>query len=178
VRLFFPCFIAAFVLVSAVAGQVDGGRYKLEGVCLCCKTCEKTVEDLLAKVHGVSDVRCDHVAKTVTFKAKNEKAGDDGVSALVNAGFYFKVSVGDKAYEISSKPSGIKGEQIVLRNVHACCEDCEKSIQGLFKSATVKFDGKDDVKILTVTGKNLDADAVLKTLHTAGLHGVIDENKK
>jgi copper chaperone CopZ len=160
--------------------QADGGPSvcKFEGLHLCCKGCEKAVQEVLGGVKGVSNVACDRTAKTVTFKAKDDKAADEAVGALTNAGFHFKVSIGDNKIEVSTSPTGLKADQVVIRNVHACCEDCEKTIQGLFKDAKVTFVRQGPQKDVTIAGKGLDADAVLRQLEGAGFHGVIAENKK
>jgi copper chaperone CopZ len=168
---------AAIVCQLALA---DGGPHlcKFEGLHLCCKGCEKTVRDVLKEVKGVTAVACDRPARTVTFKAADDMAADEAVSALTNAGFHFKVTVDNKQIEISGNPTGIKADKVVIRNVHACCEDCEKAIRKLFKGAEVSFAGKGPHKDVTVAGKALDGDALLGQLQGAGLHGVIADNKK
>jgi copper chaperone CopZ len=168
---------------AAILGQLapaGGGPSvcKFEGLHLCCKGCEKAVQEVLGGVKGVSNVVCDRAAKTVTFKAKDDKTADEAVGALTNAGFHFQVTIGDKKLEVTTSPTGLKSDQVVIRNVHACCEDCEKAIQGLFKDSKVTFVRQGPQKDVTIAGKDLDADAVLRQLEGAGFHGVIAENKK
>jgi len=169
---------AVVLAVPAVQAQGDAVKCKAEGLHLCCKGCEQTVQDTLGAIKGVSDIACDRPAKTVTFKARSEKIADEAVSALVNAGFCFKVSVGDKAFSVSSKTPSLVAGELVARNVHACCEQCEKAIEGLFKDAKVTFSGKGPQKDVTVTGKDLDAEVIQQRLQDAGFHGVVGPKKK
>ena len=175
--------VIANLLAAALICQLalaDGGPHlcKFEGLHLCCKGCEKAVRDVLKEVKGVTAVTCDRPARTVTFKAADDMAADNAVSALTDAGFHFKVTIGKKEIEISGNPAGIKADKVVIRNVHACCDDCEKAIRALFKGAQVTFAGKGPQKDVTIAGKALDGDALLHQLQGAGLHGVIAENKK
>jgi mercuric ion binding protein len=158
----------------------DGGPYacKFEGLHLCCKGCEKVVQDVLGGVKGVSGTACDRTTKVVTFKAKNDKAADEAVGALANAGFHFTVTIGDKSFPLTTNPTGLKGDEITIRNVHACCPDCEKAIEGLFKEAKVTFVRQGPQKDVTIISKGLDADEVLQKLQKAGFQGVIAEKKK
>ena len=165
--------VGLMVLIPLALAQGSALKCKAEGLHLCCKECEKTVQEVLAKVSGISEVACDRPGKTVAFKARNEKAADEAVSALVNAGFFFQVTVGEKMYPVTSKVSSVQGDPLVVRNVHACCEECEKATEQLFKGAKVAFEGKGTVKDMTLAGQKFEAEEVLQTLHQAGLHGVV-----
>ena len=175
-RLFFASFAAAILACQLAQGGAT--KCKAEGLHLCCKGCEKAVQEVLSKVAGVTDVACDRAAKTVTFKAKNDKAVDEAVSALANAGFHFDLKIGDKAFDVTSKATGIKADEVMIRNVHACCEDCEKAIEAIFKKHKVSFEGQGPQKDVTVTGKEIDADDALRQLQAAGFQGVIADKKK
>jgi copper chaperone CopZ len=177
-RLFMASFVGV-VLVCHLALAGDGPhKCKFEGLHLCCKGCEKVVQDVLGKVKGVGQVACDRSAKTVTFMAKDDKSADEAVGALADAGFHFTVLIGDKTIPLMTNATGLKADMVVIRNVHACCDDCEKAIQGLFKSAKVTFARKGPQKDVTIAGKQLDADELLRQLQEAGFQGVIVENKK
>jgi copper chaperone CopZ len=165
--------VGLMVLVPLALAQGSALKCKAEGLRLCCKDCEKTVHEVLAKVSGVSEIACDRPGKAATFKARNEKVADEAVSALVDAGFFFQVSVGDKKYPVTSKASSVQGDPLVVRNVHACCDECEKATEKLFKGASVAFEGKGSVKDMTLAGQKFEAEEVLQTLHQAGLHGVV-----
>jgi copper chaperone CopZ len=169
--------VAALTLICQ-SDETGPAKCKAEGLHLCCKGCEKAVHQVLDKVRGVSDVTVDRGARTVTWQAKNDKAVDAAVSALVDAGFHFTVMIGDKKLDVTTKTTGLKADEIVIRNVHACCEDCEKAIEDIFKEAKVTFAGMGPQKDVTVKGKDLDADDVLRRLEKAGFQGVIADKKK
>ena len=175
--------IVASLLGAAIVCQLalaDGGPHacKFEGLHLCCKGCEKAVHEVLKEVKGVTAVACDRKTRTVTFTAADDMAADEAVGALTNAGFHFKVTVGKKQIEITGTPTGLKADKVVIRNVHACCEDCEKAIRALFKGAEVSFVRKGPQKDVIISSKGCDADAMLRQLQDAGLHGVIVDPKK
>src|SRR6516165_8420946 len=109
------------LLVPAIALVCQSGadetgptKCKAEGLHLCCKGCEKSVQQVLEKVRGISEVKVDRGARTVTWQAKNDKAVDAAVSALVDAGFHFAVTIGDKKLDVTSKSTGIKGDELVI----------------------------------------------------------------
>jgi hypothetical protein len=129
-------------------------------------------------VKGVSEVAIDAGKKTVTFKAATGKAADEAVEALLNAGFYGKLTLDKDTVAVTGKALGFRADEIVVHDVHACCDDCDKAIEQLFKNAKVTLQGKGPQKDVTLRGKSLDADEILRTLHAAGLHGVIVEKKK
>src|SRR5437764_14746314 len=76
--------LAAVVLTGAVAAS----DVEVKGPHICCGQCVKVAKGILAKVEGVTDADADAKAKTVTFKAADEKAAKAGVKALFEAGFY------------------------------------------------------------------------------------------
>jgi hypothetical protein len=167
------------VLAGGLAGAQDEPvRCTVERIHLTSKSCEQSVRDLLSTVKGVSGIAVDRPGKTVTFTAKSAAEADQTVETLLNGGFFGKWTIGKSAIAVTSKPLGFRADQIVVRNVHACCEECDKAIKGLFKDSEVTLEGKGPQKDVTIRAKNLEADEVLRVLHEAGLHGAIIEPKK
>jgi copper chaperone CopZ len=172
--------VVVLSLLGGWQGGADKGAVKCtaEGLHLSTKTCEQAVQDMLGKVKGVSDVVVESATKTVSFKAKTGKVADEAVEALLNGGFYGKLTIGKTVVAVTSKPLDFRANEIVVRDVHACCEECDKAIQQLFKDAKVTLQGKGPQKDVTIQGNQLDADEVLRILHAAGLHGAVVEPKK
>jgi hypothetical protein len=177
-RQFYALTVLLVVAAPLSGLQEEPVKCTVDAIHLSSKSCEKTLQDLLAKVKGVSGIAVDRPAKSVSFTAKTGKVADEAVEALLNGGFYGKLTLGKAQVDVTSEAMGFQADRIVVRNVHACCEDCDKAIKVLFKDAKVTLQGNGPQKDVTIEGKQLDADQVLRTLHTAGLHGVIDTKKK
>ena len=164
--------LAAVGAVRATDGEV---KCKADGVHLCCAKCEKSVTEILTNVNGVTKITCDRKGKAVTFEAKDKKTADDAVAALLNGGFIGKMTVDGKDIPITNKELKFKADEISVKNVHICCGQCTKAVNALFKDAKVTVSGKGAQKDVVISGKNLDADEVLRTLQSAGFHGVVEK---
>src|SRR5262249_35165779 len=156
--------MAAAVLVALVgfgrAERNDDVVCKAEGMHVCCKSCEKSLTEILGKVDGVSKVSVDRPNKRGTFEAKSDKAASDAYNALMKGGFYCTLTQGDKSSATSSSVN-LKADTITVKNVHACCGQCVKALKALFKDAEVTVEGTGSQKDVTIAGKNLEGQAVL-----------------
>jgi hypothetical protein len=169
-------FALASVLVFAgqfYAAAEDGQKVKLEGTHLCCKACEAAVRDIL-KNAKVDNVNVDRGAKTISFEADKDVA-EKAIKALYEGGFAGKATIGDKEFKIDAKAPDLKADEITVKNCHICCGQCVNAIKGLFKDAKVTVTGKGAIRDMTVSGKDLTAEQVLRTLNEAGFNGVIEK---
>jgi len=177
-----PMFAIAVVLLLVGQFQAapdDAAKVKIEGVHLCCKQCVSTVADVL-KTQKVDKAACDQKGKTVTFEAMPADA-ETAIKALYDAGFAGKATIGTKVFEVKAKAPDIKGDEIVVKSVHVCCGQCTGAIKALFKDIEgVKVDvpkAKAVMKDITVSGKGLTAERVLKVLNDGGFNGIIEAKK-
>jgi periplasmic mercuric ion binding protein len=175
-----PLFAIGVVLLFAgqyFAAADDAAKVKVDGVHLCCGQCVKSVQEVLKK-EKVDKVACDQKGKIVTFEAMPADA-EKAIKALYDAGFAGKATIGDKAFEVKAKAPDVKGDEIIVKNVHVCCGQCVKGVTALFpkdQKITVA-PGKGPLKDMTVSGKDLTAETVLKTLNDGGFNGVIEAKK-
>src|SRR5262245_9042394 len=143
-RPFMRQLLAAAVLVALVgfgrAAREDDVVCKAEGMHVCCKSCEKSLTEILGKVDGVSKVSVDRPNKRVTFEAKSDKAASDAHNALLNGGFYCTLTKGDKS-SATNTVINLKADTITVKNVHACCGQCVKALKALFTDADVTVMG-------------------------------------
>lgn len=171
----FSMFTAAVLVSGSIA---TAGEVKLSETHLCCGACVKAVEAALTDVDGVSDVKVDKDAKTVTFTSTDAKTARGGIVALAKAGYGGKATHAGKEMKL---PKGFKedgsADTVTVRGLHNCCAGCAKSIT----AALTKVEGVSDVKCkekaCTITGTNVSYAKVIAALHEAGLHGNIPAKK-
>jgi copper chaperone CopZ len=167
-------------LVSfANAEQGETVKCKVDGLHLCCATCDNTVKAILGKVEGVSDVKVDRkAADKVTFTAKSQKEANVALEALVKGGFCCSVTAGAQKMTPTIAKVDYKADAITFNDVHICCGACTTAVKGLFTDAKVTVSGKGAQKSVTITGKNLDAQVVSETLQKGGFTGNLEMKKK
>ena len=68
---------------------------------------------------------------------------------------------------------GTKADSVTVKDVHVCCMQCKKAIEGLFKDAKVSYEGPGAVKAVTIAGKDVDKGDVIETLRKAGFNGSV-----
>ena len=164
----------AVAFVNTASGQDK--KVEVKGPHICCKQCVKVVGQILDKVEGVSDVNADIKSKTVTFTAKNAKAAQAGVKALLNGGFYGTATSGGNAIPVAViDVKGEKANSISVKKVHVCCGQCVKAVNAIFKDAKVTIEGTGPQKTVTIMGNNLDPTAVLEALRKGGFNGTIEK---
>ncbi len=177
-------FVAAVVLAAVGVLQAAAPQDKkgtIKGLHMCCGACVNSVQQILGKVEGVSDAKCDRKTKSVSFTAKDQKAVLKALAALEAGGFGPTEGEYDNtAFKKAIKAaSGSKTTSAVnIQGVHACCGACNGAIKALFKDSQVTITGKGAQKDLRITGKDLDAAQVLTTLQQAGFYGIIVADKK
>ena len=154
---------------SAAPARAD--KVEVKGVHLCCPSCVKSVQGILSKVEGVTDVACDRNAHTVTFSSADHKTAESAFHALLKGGFYGQASDGGKALKTKNPGSKDKVDKVTVTQVHVCCNSCRKAIQSLFKDATITYAGSGAQRDVTIAGTNLDAATVMDTLRKAGFNG-------
>jgi bacterioferritin-associated ferredoxin len=174
----------AVAVVLCVVGQFhaaadDVVKVKLEGVHLCCGQCVKGAKKALEK-EKIDKAAYSQDDKTITFEAMPADA-EKAIKVLYDNGFAGKATIGGKAFEVKAKAPDVKDE-IVVKNVHVCCGQCVTAVKGLFKDmkgVTVMIPNVKGVVLrdVTVSGKDLTAETVLKTLNDGGFNGVIEAKK-
>lgn len=149
---------------------------EVKGIYICCATCEKDAKAALAKVPGVSDVQCDLKKRIVTYKAKDGNVANEGLKTLNAAGFG-GVLKHDGPPETQFTVVGNflgdfgKWSEIRIKDVHVCCEGCEKAIKEVFKGSDVTFAGSGSQKEVVLKGKDLNSTTVMGQLIAAGFYG-------
>ncbi|HEV8062681.1 MAG TPA: heavy-metal-associated domain-containing protein [Gemmataceae bacterium] len=171
-RLFIAA-VAAAAGLAASAGSARADGVEVSGVHLCCGACVRAATQAVSKVDGVSDAKADRPTKKVTFTAKDEATAKAAKAALIEAGFFgtFKVDGKDLPEATTEAKKTDKVAEVTVKNAHICCNACKNAAKGLFKDSTVDFPEKNVIK---VTGKDLDAAAIVETLHKAGFGGKVD----
>jgi hypothetical protein len=110
--------------------------------------------------------------KTVTFTAKDAKAAEAGVQALLAGGFYGAATADGKALKIDAAAPGKEtADTLTIKEVHVCCGQCQKAIVPLFKDAKVTFEGKGAQKDVKIEGKGLQRADIIETLRKSGFNG-------
>jgi copper chaperone CopZ len=169
--------MAAVVVVAFGAARASADeKAEIKGPHICCKNCVKAVGAILAKVDGVSEVKCDIKNKTVTFMAKDEGATAKALSAMIEGGFFGAAKFGDTTVALpASKKLEGKADEVVLKGVHSCCGQCQTAIKGLFPDAKVTIAGTGPQKDVTIVGTDLSLDAVQQALNGKGFSGKVEK---
>jgi copper chaperone CopZ len=169
----FAVVIAALALGVLTAGHVAADSVEVKGPHICCKQCVGAVGKILGGVDGVSDAKCDIKGKTVSFTAKDEAAAKAAIAALVKGGFAGTATRDGKEFKVDlpAVAKGAKAETVTVKDVHVCCGQCQKAINGLFKDATVKYEGSGAQRTVIITGTDLYPGTVMQALRKAGFNG-------
>jgi copper chaperone CopZ len=167
--------VLAAVIVAVVGVAPAGADEKTEvkGPHICCPMCAKSVEAILGKVEGVSEVKCSVPNKTVTFNATNKATAEKALDALYTGGFAGTAKFGDAAITRPAPKVEGKGNEVVVKGVHSCCGMCVKAITGLFPDSKVTIDGSGAQRDVHIAGKDLDFATVLKALNDKGFNGTV-----
>lgn len=169
-------FLAGLGVHAARADKVE-----VKGVHLCCPQCVKSVAGILGKVDGVTDAACDRETKTVTFTATDAKTAKKAFEALRKGGFFGQATCEGKELKTKNTASKDKTDKVTVKGVHACCGQCKKILDKVFKNATVKVfknatvtvKGEGAQRDVTITGDNLTPAGVLDALRKAGFNGIV-----
>lgn len=173
-QLFMAAALIAAVGVLQVTAQ-DGKTAVITGPHICCGSCEKSVNAILAKVDGVSDVTCDRKKKTVSFTAKNFAAANAALAAMYEGGFSGTATYDNKNFSLTTTGGTTKTDTVTVKGVHACCGQCTKAITKLFPDAKVTIAGSGAQRDVTVSGKDLTVSDVVGKLNGAGFNGKVEK---
>jgi copper chaperone CopZ len=150
-------------------------KAEIKGPHICCKNCVKAVEAILAKVDGVSDVKCSVKDKTVTFTAKDKAAAAKALGAMYDGGFAGAAKYGDIAISRATAKVEGKEKDVTVKGVHACCGQCTTAIKGLFPDAKVTITGAGAQRDVTIEGTDLSFAGVLQALNAKGFTGKVEK---
>jgi hypothetical protein len=148
---------------------------EVKGLHLCCKQCEGSVQSILGKVDGISDVKTDRKAKSVTFTAKDAAAFKKAYDALYDGGFAGTGTFGNTGVTRAPNKNTDKADEVTVKGVHACCKQCVGILQATFKDAKVTVTGTGTQRDVTVSGKGLNVGEVLSKLEAAGFSGKVEK---
>jgi periplasmic mercuric ion binding protein len=167
---------AVVVLTLGVVQARAEERVDFKGPHICCKQCVKAVAGILKDVEGITDAKCDIKEKTVSFTAKDKKAADAAVAALYKGGFAGEGKFGDaKVGGKTAKKTEGKVDSVTVKDVHACCGQCNKALKALFPDAKVAIEGAGQQKDVTIAGTGLNVGEVIDALRKAGFNGKVDK---
>lgn len=145
----------------------------LEGVHMCCKSCEKGIAKAVSSVSGAS-CETDQDLEEVTISAPNKKALSKSVSAMVKAGYFGTSS--DSSVKVKSE-SGAKNKMVdsmTVEGIHLCCGKCVSTVNEAL-SGVKGVEGNTAEKKLDhfeITGR-FNAKEVFDALNEYGLGGTV-----
>jgi copper chaperone CopZ len=164
--------------VGTMRAETPGGKKaEVKGPHICCGMCEKSVAAILDKVDGISDVVSSKQDKTVTFTAKDKAAAEKAWDALYAGGFAGTLTFDGATLGKKNKTSDTKVDEVTVEKVHACCGQCVKAINALFKGSKVTVAGNGAQRTVIVAGKDLNPEMVLQMLNETGFNGTIAAKK-
>ena len=90
-------------------------------------------------------------------------------------GFFGQATCEGKELKTKNTASKTKTDKVTVKGVHACCGQCKKILDKVFKDATVSVKGEGAQRDVTIAGENLTPAGVLDALHKAGFNGTISK---
>ncbi len=170
---------AQLIVLGAMIGVAFGAgvaraetKVELKSVHMCCEGCSEEVAEVLGKVEGVTNVKCEQEERAATFTARDDKVAQQALDALAKAGFHGDPGK-DKPYAFKDdsgvKPGKVKS--LTLTGFHNTCPGCVKSFKDAIKDVKgiTGNDLKSKVTTTTLTG-DFDAAELVKALNKAGFH--------
>ena len=172
-RSFLAILVSGLVAGSLSAG--DGGSVEVKGPHICCAQCVRIVNQILGSVDGVSDVKPDSKTRSVSYKARDTKAAEAGLKALVEGGFYGQATLAGKELPttVSAPAKGAQAAKVTVKEVHVCCGACQKAINKLFDGATVSYEGPGPKRTVVIAGSNLTTGQIIEALRKGGFNGTV-----
>ena len=163
--------LALFSFGLASVAFAAPATVQLSNVHLCCDSCVKGVDKVMATVTGAmakSDKDGETVAITATDKATAQKA----VNALVAAGYFGVSNDPSIKVESSTGATAAKVQSLDVTGVHLCCKKCVTAVNEAISAVPgVKANtAAKDAKTFAVTGDFKPTD-VFAALQKAGLTG-------
>ncbi len=161
--------------MALLAVPAFGDDVSVTDVHLCCGKCVKAVDGALGGVDGISGVKIDKDAGTVTFDAEDRRSAKSAVKALVKAGFAGAATSEGKAIALPKIriAAGTTADGLEITDVHLCCGKCVKGVQAALKDVkgVSKVEGDTKTGIVKVEGQGVDVRAALEALRKAGFNG-------
>lgn len=165
--------LSAAVVLLGLGASASAGDVKIEGVHLCCGGCVKQATALFQGKEGITNLKIDKDAGTVSYTAADEKAAQAGLDALAKAGWYGKGKHGDAALKSPTVTTDAKGDSVTIKGAHNCCGMCVKAISAALKAVDGVSEVKCEKDTCTITGKAVSHKALIEALHAEGLHGTV-----
>lgn len=166
-------FLLTVVAVFALAtlSRADDVTVKISNVHLCCDSCVKAANKIVATVDGAK-AAVDKTERTIEITAPDLATVQKVADALVKAGFFGDSSDPGVKMDASTGAKGEKVQTLTVQGVHLCCPKCVKAVHAAVMSVpgvTGETAAK-GAESFTVTGDFNDAD-VFAALQKAGLTG-------
>jgi copper chaperone CopZ len=159
---------ASLALFAGRAAFAADATATMEKTHLCCQSCLKAAEKAVTSVKGAT-AKCDAKAGTVTITAPDAEAAQKAVDALVQAGFYGKVT----GAKLKEEAATGKATSATVSEIHNCCKKCTTAINNAVKNAPgVKGEAGLKETTFTLTG-DFQTQALVDALHAAGFHAKV-----
>lgn len=154
------------VLFASAALASAATTVTLEGVHNCCKSCTNGIVKAAA---DLKDVEVTADGETVTITAKSKASAKKAVEAILEAGYYGKVS--EESFAASPKADKTLKEATVT-GAHLCCQKCVNAMSEAVKSVpgVTEADIVSKQSTFTVKGE-FSSQALIAAMNKAGFHG-------
>lgn len=140
----------------------------LEGVHNCCKSCTNGITKAAA---SIKDVEVTAEGSTVTITAKTKMNAKKAVEAILDAGYYGKIS--DETFSPSIKADK-KLTEAKVTGAHLCCQKCVDAMRKAVESVPGVQEAEIVSKQSTFTVKGeFSSQALLAAMNQAGFHGTL-----
>ena len=146
----------------------------LSDVHICCGSCVKGIQAIVAGVSGLKGVVSQEDG-TVVLTGPDKATVQKGADALTAGGFFGKSSNADIKIDASTGASGKKVQTLTISNVHLCCAKCVKAVNAILENVPgVKgpSTAAKDAKTFVVTGDFTDSD-IFAALQKGGFTGKV-----
>ncbi|MEN3940350.1 cation transporter [Prosthecobacter sp. SYSU 5D2] len=159
--------VSLFLLLTGLA-QAET-TVTMEGVHNCCKGCTNGIVKAAA---GIKDTTVTADGETVTIVAKTKSNAKKAVEAIMEAGYYGKLS--DESAGFASSKSDKKLTDVTVTGAHLCCQKCVNAMTAAVKEVpgVTGYTIENKAKTFTVQGQFTESD-LLASMNKAGFHGTV-----
>lgn len=171
-KIAFASVVAASAML--VAAQAADVTTTLTGVHICCGSCVKAANGIVAGVSGLTGTVSQEDG-SVALTGPDVATVQKGVDALTAAGFFGKSSNPDIKVDASTGAKGATVTTLTISDVHLCCPKCVKAVNAAIDAVpgvTGPTTAAKGSKTFVVTGSFNDAD-VFAALQKAGFTGKV-----
>lgn len=160
--------LASLLFLSASLAQAET-TVTMEGVHNCCKGCTNGIVKAAA---GLKDTTVTADGETVTIVAKTKSNAKKAVEAIMDAGYYGKLS--DESIAAASRTSEKKLTDVTVSGAHLCCQKCVNAMTAAVKEVpgVTSYTIENKAKTFTVQGQFTESD-LLASMNKAGFHGTV-----